>query len=332
MLVILMNLMKTKQELLRVIGINAIIIAFTREKYFETLNTVIAMTRHHANSKDWIGLVEDLANLDAQISDKLKQIIQAEGLPKKYIQCLVIVEEAVTNLSKAEQKQYSKIISKAYVKVKQNVYYNDFYVIYCFVQLKKILQDDKTSKLVDEFKKNPEAFEEKEEEEEEDNDKGNEKDEDEDDDDALPSKENEDEEWVSSTSISSSSDEEDDVVYTSKRDKWTLKPKDLEKLRQEKENEELKKKQMAEKIKLKEKRKEEKISSNYEYGMKEITIASLEQLVEIYCKTMENRGKKVNKVEQIMILTQLYNEAQKYEDYYKIMTGLGLITVIVYLL
>lgn len=44
-----------------------------------------------------------------------------EGLPKTYIQCLTVVESAVTSLPKAEQKQLTKIIAKAYVKVKQTV-------------------------------------------------------------------------------------------------------------------------------------------------------------------------------------------------------------------
>lgn len=191
--------------------------------------------------------------------------------------------------------------------------------------MKKILQDDKTLKLVNECKANPEAFEENEEEEEEQDEKSQKSDEE---DDNLPSAANEDVEWdmSSTSSSSSSSDEDDNVVYTSKRDKWTLKPKDLEKMKKEDNKKNL---PAIGNEKQKEKRKEEKVTSNYEYGMKELIINTIEELIETYCKTMENRGKKVNKVEQIMILTQLYNESQKYEDYYKIMTGLGLITVIV---
>lgn len=217
-----------------------------------------------------------------------------------------------------------KDVGKAFIKVKQAI--------------KRVLKTEKIGAEVIECHKNPELYEEKEEEEEEESEEEEEEKESEEEskkpsndiniEDLTSSDEDEWDNMSTSSESSSASSDYDNVVYKSKRDKWTLKPKDIEKMEKEKK---------TEKKEKKEKKITETVSneyvSTYEYGAKEVVITKPEELIELYCKTIEARGKKVDKNEQITTLTQLYNVTihQKYSDYYQIMTGLGLVTAIVYL-
>ena len=94
-----------------------------KTKRLEALEKVLDGAKKHANIKDFENLIEDFDKLEKEIKSQSKTMYEEYGerLPNSVLKTLMMMEESITETTKAEVKAMKTMKNKAYNKLKQRL-------------------------------------------------------------------------------------------------------------------------------------------------------------------------------------------------------------------
>jgi hypothetical protein len=95
-----------------------------KERTWDKLLSIIKVVHNNLKINNWVALQEEFDKLNSTL-DKSFAVVMKEGLPRFYIKTLVVLEDAVNAVSRADSKKMSQVNAKALTRVKMTLKKNN---------------------------------------------------------------------------------------------------------------------------------------------------------------------------------------------------------------